>query len=66
MGEQQARLETGIVDAGRRQRDGGIAQQRVVRDVQLASSARRDASSSAVSASMISSSPRPSMTSARL
>jgi len=30
MREQQAGFEAGIVDAGCRQRDGGVAQQRVV------------------------------------
>ena len=64
--QQQAGLEAGVVDAGRGQRDGGVAQQRVVGSGQAASSASRDASSSAISASMISSSPRPSITSSSL
>ena len=63
--QQQAGLEAGVVDAGRGQGNGRVAQERVV-GAQAASSASRDASSSAISASMIPSSPRPSITSARL
>jgi hypothetical protein len=66
MTKQQAGFEAGIVDAGRAQGDGGVAQQLIVRRAQLASSAKRPASSSEISASMIESSPRPSITSARL
>ena len=70
MGEQQTGLEADIVDAGRGERDRGVAQQRVVGRCrtggQAASSASRPASSSAISASMSSSSPRPSSTSSSL
>ena len=61
MGEEKTRLEADIVDAGRGERDRGIAQQCVVGRCrtggQAASSARRAAWSSAISASTISSRP---------
>ncbi len=70
MSEQKAGLEADIVDAGRGECDRSVAQQRIVGRCktggQAASSASRPASSSAVSASMISSSARPSITSSSL
>lgn len=65
VGQQQARFETDIVEARGRQGRRRVAQQAVVgrdRTGQAASSARRPASSSAISASMISSSALPSIT----
>jgi len=53
MRKQQAGFEAGIVDAGRGQGDGRVAQQRIIGVAQAASSARREASSSAVNPSMI-------------
>jgi hypothetical protein len=52
MGQKKPRFEAGIVDAGRRQGDSRVAQQRVVGAAQAASSDRREASSSAISASI--------------
>ena len=70
MGQQQARFEADVVDAGRGERRRGVPQQGIVGRCraggQAASSASRPASSSAISASMISSSPRPSITSSSL
>jgi hypothetical protein len=70
MSQKKTGLETDIVDTGRGEGDGCIAQQRVVgrgdSGAQAASSASRPASSSAISASMISSSALPSITSSSL
>jgi hypothetical protein len=66
MRKKQTGFEADVVDTGRGQGDGGVAQQRVVGRTQAASSDRREASSSAISASITWSRARPSMISSRL